>query len=102
MTSLIEKIEQIRRQPEHIRRRYAIGCLAVSMALVIGLWFLTVQENMSNAARDLSGAAQSGSLSPGAMPQAPSITDMLKQTVPPQEGIPASGTGDGAGTASQP
>lgn len=43
-----DKIEEIRRQPEHIRMRYVIGIVAVIMFFVVLIWIITVRENMAS------------------------------------------------------
>lgn len=62
--NLIKKIEEIRRQPEHVRMRYVWLCVAVSMACVVALWFFSMAsmfsgmnentENSSSVLPDLS------------------------------------------------
>ena len=37
-----EKIEEIRRQPEHMRIRYVWGCVAISMFIVLILWIFSI------------------------------------------------------------
>lgn len=38
---LMEKIEDIRRRPEHIRKRYVWFFVGVSMAFIIMIWFFS-------------------------------------------------------------
>lgn len=38
-------IEQVKSKPEHIRHRYLLGCVGVSMFFVIIIWSLTITEN---------------------------------------------------------
>jgi len=51
MKSLQEKIEEIRRKPEHIRLRYAIVCVAAAMVLIIAVWLLSVKQHFSGMSR---------------------------------------------------
>ena len=51
-------IESVRQKPEPIRRRYAIVCVAISMALVIGVWLLSVGESFRNISSDTSTTAE--------------------------------------------
>jgi hypothetical protein len=39
-----DKIEEIRKKPEHIRLRWAWGLTAVCMLLVIFIWFLSIRS----------------------------------------------------------
>ena len=40
--NLTEKIEQIRRQPQHIRLRWVWGSVIVSMLLIFVIWLLSI------------------------------------------------------------
>lgn len=76
---LWEKVEAIRQEPEHIRRRYAMICVMVSMVFIFGIWLLSIEESVSTAARDLPEAAEkSRDLTGGA----PSLNDLLEQSAP--------------------
>jgi hypothetical protein len=46
------KIEMIREQPEVIRMRYLAVSVAVAMLFVIGVWFLTIQQNFREPSSD--------------------------------------------------
>jgi hypothetical protein len=77
-----EKIEEARRQPEPVRMRYALICIAVSMLFVIGIWMLSVRESFHSVSRDVPQAIEKGKrLAPDAAPS-PSLSDMLKQASP--------------------
>ena len=41
--NISKKIEQIRRQPEHVRMRWVIGSVAVSMFFVFVIWLFSLQ-----------------------------------------------------------
>lgn len=43
---IIEKIEEIRRKPEHVRVWYAWASVLVVMFFVIVIWIFTLQENL--------------------------------------------------------
>jgi hypothetical protein len=77
-----EKIEAIRRQPEHIRMRYVFGCLVVSMAFIVGIWMLSVRESFHTVAHEIPQTAQQGKTLLPDMPATPSLSDMLKQASP--------------------
>lgn len=76
-----EKIEWIRRQPEHIRMRYVFGCLLVSMIFISGVWLLSVKESFRNIGRDVPAAAEKGKalLPDGGVP---SLGDLMKKDAP--------------------
>lgn len=40
--NISEKIDHVRRQPEHIRMRYVWGCVALSMLVVMIIWGFSV------------------------------------------------------------
>ena len=89
-----EKIEEVRRQPEPVRMRYALICIAVSMLFVIGIWMLSVNESFHSVSRDVPQAIEKGKqLAPGATP-APSLSDMLKQASPLRVDSSEETTGD--------
>lgn len=49
--TLWRKIEEIRREPEHIRQRYVLVCLVVSMIFILGIWLLSLKENFRSFSR---------------------------------------------------
>jgi uncharacterized protein YlxW (UPF0749 family) len=53
---LQDKIEEIRRKPEHIRIRYVWMWVAISMVIVIAIWIISIvaQNGRSNDAESLS------------------------------------------------
>lgn len=46
MRSLWDTIDDIREKPEGIRRRYMFGYVSVAMVLILGIWFISVQEGL--------------------------------------------------------
>lgn len=42
-------VDEVKTKPEHIRRRYVIGCVAASMFFVIIVWSLTVTEGFKKS-----------------------------------------------------
>ena len=44
--NLYDKIEEIRRKPEHIRVRYVWACVAVSMFMVLAIWALSIKSKI--------------------------------------------------------
>lgn len=78
---LWERIEWVREQPEHIRKRYVIICLAVSMAFIVGIWLLSLQAGFRSIGQDIPAAAEKGrELLPDG--QVPSLGDLLEQSEP--------------------
>lgn len=50
MTDIIaEKIEAVRKKPEHVRLRYVWGSVIVVMAVVIALWVFSLKESLESA-----------------------------------------------------
>jgi hypothetical protein len=47
-----EKLEDIKRQPEHIRMRYVLGCVFVSMIFVLIVWAVSLKKNFESLQRD--------------------------------------------------
>jgi predicted PurR-regulated permease PerM len=43
-----EKIEQINKQPEYVRRRYMWGCLTFSMIIIVIFWFFSIFSTFKN------------------------------------------------------
>jgi len=46
---IYNKIDEIRRKPEHIRLRYVWVCVIISMALVLGIWALSLKSRQYEA-----------------------------------------------------
>lgn len=46
--NISKKIAAIRRQPEHIRIRYVWGCVALSMLLIMIIWFFSIASLFSS------------------------------------------------------
>jgi hypothetical protein len=78
---LWEKIEWIREQPEHIRMRYVIGCLFVSMLFIFGIWLLSVGEGFRSISKEVPAVTEKGK---EMLPkdQAPSLSDLLEKATP--------------------
>ncbi len=70
MERLLEKIEAIRREPEHIRMRYVMLSVLVSMVFVVILWVFSVYEGFRSA------TSQPASIPEMNLPKAPSIDDI--------------------------
>lgn len=50
---LVEKIEAIKRQPEHVRLRYVWLSVFVSMVFIISLWIFSLQVDNKNKTESL-------------------------------------------------
>jgi len=64
---IYDKLEEIRRKPEHIRLRYVWSLVAVSMVLVLAIWILSFRSSQEVAAPAMEGI------------DASKITDQLNQ-----------------------
>jgi hypothetical protein len=74
------KIEEIRRQPEHVRLKYVWGCVAVSMGMVVALWFFSLYASFQKTEqKPLTGGMESLTRNTGVQIQAPSLEEWLKQ-----------------------
>lgn len=47
-----KKVHDIRREPEHIRMRYMWGALALSMAVIIFIWIMSMKTNFLQIQND--------------------------------------------------
>ena|SRR3989344_19007 len=75
-----KKVEHVRAQPEHVRLRYVLVCLAVSMVFILGIWFLSLKESVMNASRDLPKPSDAKLFPEGT----PSLKDLLESNAPLQ------------------
>jgi hypothetical protein len=50
--SIFDKIEAIRRQPEHIRLRWAWGLTAVGMVVIVIIWMISLSAQVSELNKD--------------------------------------------------
>jgi ABC-type sugar transport system permease subunit len=46
---LIEKIEEIRKKPDHIKLRYVWFFVAICMILVIAIWFFSLKTSLGKS-----------------------------------------------------
>lgn len=49
------KLEEIRKRPEHIRLRYVWAMVAISMVFVIIIWFFSLKANRTQTASPMKG-----------------------------------------------
>ena len=75
-----EKIENVRRQPEHIRMRYVWGSLIVSMLFIVSIWLLSLHESFSSLSKDTPTAIEQGkeALKGNGQPE-PSLSDLMEK-----------------------
>jgi len=52
--NLSEKIEEIKRKPEHVRLRYVWFFVSVSMVVVISIWILSIKADVGNVNSEIS------------------------------------------------
>lgn len=50
MRSVWDMIDDVREQPEAVRRRYMYGCVTATMVFVVGIWLLSVSESFRSVA----------------------------------------------------
>lgn len=90
--NLRERLEHIRQQPEHIRLRYVLLLLILSMALIVTLWIFSLQENFRNTAVDTKSAIQNGTDTIKKQSGGSSLQDLLKEAKSADTGTPQNGT----------
>ena len=84
--NISEKIEKIRKQPEHVRLRYVWICVIASMFVVLMLWFFSIasmfmeEKNNSNQATTENVSNISEQLQT-LQEQAPSLKDLDNQSI---------------------
>ncbi len=44
--AIARKIEQMRKEPEHVRVRYVLVAVTISMTFVVVLWIFAIQDNV--------------------------------------------------------
>lgn len=65
--NLEQWIQNVQAKPEPVRMRYLIGCVAFSMILVIGIWSLSVSENLRSLSQDTKNVTENAQ---GLLPKA--------------------------------
>lgn len=60
--NLSEKIEEIKRQPEHIRLRYVWFFVAISMVAVVSIWIFSIKANVGHVSSELNNIRSSSDL----------------------------------------
>lgn len=45
---LIEKIEEIRKKPDHVKLRYVWFFVALCMVLIVAIWFFSLQTDLND------------------------------------------------------
>lgn len=83
--SIFDKIENICRQPEHIRLRYVWLGVIVSMILIVIIWIFSLQETFRNSAPKPEESASFKSQWESAKENMPSIEEFTQNN--PQNNI---------------
>lgn len=60
--NLSEKIEEIKRQPEHIRLRYVWFFVAISMVAVVSIWIFSIKANVGHVSSEINNIRSSSDL----------------------------------------
>lgn len=78
--SLSDKIEEIRKEPEHIRHRYVLVAVAVSMFFILIIWLFSLKEsfNLSSDKNEFKNLKEQFNES-GPQEELPSLEDLLKK-----------------------
>lgn len=50
--SLDKKIDQIRKKPEHVRKRYVLASVIFCMIFVLMIWYFSIKTNFSNTGNE--------------------------------------------------
>lgn len=78
MRSVWDMIDDVREQPEAVRRRYVYGCVAATMIFVLGIWLLSVSESFRSVAIEAPELKeQAAQVLP--KPDTPSLSGLLEQ-----------------------
>ena len=80
------KIEYIRRQPEHVRMRYVMFCLAVSMTFIIGIWVLSLKDSFQSMEKLAPQAAEKGKELLQTKDRSSSFSELMDRSTPLQAG----------------
>lgn len=83
MVNLAQKIEEIRKQPDHVRERYVWGCVIASMTLILTIWFfsLVAMFKKDNPQTGPDGIDNLTSQLKSVGQQAPSLKDLGQQPI---------------------
>lgn len=86
--TLIQKLEELKQKPEHIRVRYVWASVAVSMVFIIVIWFFSIQARVSSTAEQDSKATDDLQSQLNKIKDAtPSINDLMGTPINPSEGV---------------
>lgn len=86
--NISDKIDEIRQKPEHIRLRYVMAMVAISMIFIIAIWIFSLKDSFQAAKSD---SPNIESQFQGATESLPSIKDLMdKSSQSINEGIKAS------------
>jgi hypothetical protein len=81
------KLEEIRRQPDHIRMRYALGSVIISMLFISILWIFSITSSFQNQTQ-VQDAYEP-------------VVPVEKQGTQPAQNTPDSGASSGTSTTNQ-
>lgn len=51
--SLEDRLAEIKKQPEHIRMRYLLACVIISMSVVLIIWVISLKQTFQQVSREL-------------------------------------------------
>jgi len=92
--SIQRKIEEIRRQPEHVRMRYVWIFTAVSMAFVVAIWVFSLAAP-TNQERESTEEIIPGEILEGLKEETDSLREAAKNAKGAMEKVPMPGSDSG-------
>lgn len=82
--NILEKIEKMQAEPEHVRIRYVWISVAISMVFIVAIWIFSIgslfQEDEKNAEQQASSTASISEQLENLKQQAPSMKDFSEKT----------------------
>lgn len=84
--NLSEKIEEIKRKPEHIRLRYVWFFVSVSMVGIVSIWVFSLKANVGNVSSGLDNVRSVNDFS-GVAESIGEQKEMLEKTIEDSQGF---------------
>lgn len=75
---MVQKIEEIRSMPEHVRLQYAFGAVFICMIFVVGIWLLTLREGFLGVSSEMKEGSDEVESSISTVKSALPTTDSLR------------------------
>ena len=84
--NLSEKIEEIKRKPEHIRLRYVWFFVAVSMVGIVSIWVFSLKASVGNVSSGINNVRSTNDFS-GVAEEIGEQKEMLEKTIKDTQGF---------------